>query len=333
MRRLQAAPAALLACAMLGAPLNTPAESQSTSRNTPSGFNLFSVEQDVEIGRQAAVEVEKQLPLLNDRVINRYLNQIVQRLAAVAPGERYPYSVKAVNATEINAFALPGGPMYVHRGLITAARSEAELAGVLAHELSHVALRHGTQQASKAYLGQAGLGLLGGLLGRNTSSRQILNAIGGLGLNAAFLKFSRSDEYEADATGARIMAQAGYDPVAMATMFEMLRRENGRDPSKLEQFFSSHPAPANREARIRQLASTLSVAGRSDIGNLAVMQGRLGSVVAAPPIGRQETSAGDVAIGTRGNVQVTVAAPSARFTRFAQPNGFFTIDFPDNWRA
>ena len=150
------------------------------------------------------MQAERQLPLLNDRNLDRYLNKIVGKLAAQAPGARYPYAIKAVNASEVNAFSLPGGPMYVNRGLVEAARSEAELAGVLAHEMSHVALRHGTHQASKAYLGQAGLGILGGLLGRNGgNASSIVNAVGGLGLNAAFLKFGRDDEYQADQLGAR----------------------------------------------------------------------------------------------------------------------------------
>ncbi|MEO8452508.1 MAG: M48 family metalloprotease [Gemmatimonadota bacterium] len=177
----------LLAAAIVLGPLTAPCAAQ--------GFNLFTVQQDVDLGRQSAIEAERQLTLLNDLSVDRDLNQIIQKLAAVAPGARYPYLIKAVNAAEINAFALPGGPMYVNRGLLAAARNEAELAGVLAHEMSHVALRHGTNQASKAYLGQAGLGILGGLLGKNGgSASQIVNAIGGFGLNAAFLTFSRDDE-------------------------------------------------------------------------------------------------------------------------------------------
>ena len=164
MKRTIQAPSALLAIALvLCAPL---AARAATSHATP-GFNLFSVEQDIEIGRQSAAEAERELPLLNDRNVDRYLNEIIRKLAEQAPGARYPYAIKAVNASEINAFSLPGGPMYVNRGLFEAARSEAELAGVLAHEMSHVALRHGTHQASKAYLSQAGLGILGGLLGKN----------------------------------------------------------------------------------------------------------------------------------------------------------------------
>ena len=199
--------------------------------------------------------------MLNDRNVDRYLNEIIRNLAEQAPGARYPYAIKAVNASEINAFALPGGPMYVNRGLIEAARSEAELAGVLAHEMSHVALRHGTHQASKAYLSQAGLGILGGLLGRNGgNASNIVNAIGGLGLNVVFLKFGRDDEYQADQLGAEIMARAGYDPSAMANFFELLRSEQGRDPGKLEQFFSNHPPSADREARIRDQAASLQLA-------------------------------------------------------------------------
>src|SRR5262245_42846777 len=122
------------------------------------GFNLFSVSQDVEIGRQSAAEVERQLPILTDRSIDAYVNAVGKRLAAVAPGADFPYQFKVVNASDINAFALPGGYLYVNRGLIEAAQSEGMLAGVMAHEMAHVALRHGTTQASKAYLGQTGLG-------------------------------------------------------------------------------------------------------------------------------------------------------------------------------
>ena len=252
------------------------ARGDETNRATPTpGFNLFSVEQDVEIGRQSAAEAERQLPLLRDRNVDRYLNKIISKLAAKAPGARYPYAIKAVNASEINAFSLPGGPMYVNRGLVEAARSEAELAGVLAHEMSHVALRHGTHQASKAYLGQAGLGILGGLLGKNgNNTAQIVNAVGGLGLNAVFLKFSRDAEYQADQLGAQIMAGAGYNPVAMATLFELLRSEQGRDPGKVEKFFSSHPPPADREARIREQAGSLQLGGVAGCGRLRRHQGR-----------------------------------------------------------
>ena len=172
------------------------------------GFNLFSPQQDIEIGKQSALEAEKQLQLIRDGRVLEYLNRLGQRLSEQAPGERYPYTFKLVNAAEINAFALPGGQIYVNRATIEAAQSEAELAGVIAHEISHVALRHGTHQASKAYLAQAGLGVLGGLLG-NGSAGAIIGAVGGLGLNTLFLKYSREAETQADVVGAQIMARAG----------------------------------------------------------------------------------------------------------------------------
>jgi len=332
MKRFFAAPAVLLAGAMvLGSP-SAPCMAQSTTKQAQPGFNLFSVEQDIEIGRQSAVEAERQLRLLNDASVDRYLNRIVQKLAAQAPGARYPYRIKAVNASDINAFALPGGPMYVNRGLVEAARNEAELAGVLAHEMSHVALRHGTHQASKAYLVQGGLGILGGLIGKSSKSN-IINAIGGVGLNAVFLKFGRDDEYQADQTGAQIMARTGYDPVAMANFFELLRVEGARNPSKLEQFFSSHPPAADREARIRQLASSLGKGQTQLVGGFATVRSRLRGLAPATPQQVVTTDPRPQDTVVTGQVAVNVDAPSSRLIQFAQANGFFTIDYPDNWQA
>lgn len=333
-RRGIQAPSVLLASAfVLCAPLVAGAQ---TKPATP-GFNLFSVEQDVEIGRQSAVEAERQLPMLKNRNVDRYLGKIVTKLAAQAPGARYPYGIKAVNDSSINAFALPGGPMYVNRGLFEAARSEAELASVLAHEMAHVALRHGTHQASKAYLGQAGLGILGGLLGKNGgNTAQIVNAVGGLGLNTLFLKFSRDAEYQADQTGAAIMAGAGYDPVAMADFFTLLRSEQGRDPGKVERFFSDHPAAGDREARIRSQAESLKVAGSRDVGGFDGMRADLRRLSPAPQRVAQQLEQPrnpETRDQESGQYEVRVDQPSSRFQRFEQPNGFFTIEHPDNWRA
>lgn len=320
---------ALVLCATLAA-------GAATKSPTP-GFNLFSVEQDIEIGHQSAVEAERQLRLLNNRNTDLYLNQIIKKLAVQAPGARYPYTIKAVNDPAINAFSLPGGPMYVNRGLLEAARSEAELAGVLAHEMSHVALRHGTHQASKAYLTQAGFGILGGLLGGNGgNAANIVNAIGGLGLNAVFLKFGREDEYQADQMGAQIMAGAGYNPVAMANFFELLRSEQGHDPGKLEQFFSDHPPSADREARIRDQAGSLPVAQSNDIGGFDRVRADLHRLSPAPTkvAQRMQTpQSQDSRNPNSGQYDVRVAEPSSRFQRFEQRNGLFTIDYPDNWRA
>ena len=309
--------------------------SAQTKRPTP-GFNLFTAEQDIEIGRQSAVEAERQFALLNQPNVNRYLSSIISRLAAQAPGTPYPYTIKAVNDAAINAFALPGGPMYVNRGLLDAARNEAELAGVLAHEMSHVVLRHGTHQASKAYLTQSGLGILGGLFGKSDgNSLKVLNAVGGIGMNVAFLKFGRDDEYQADQLGAEIMAGAGYNPVAMANFFQLLRAEQGRDPGKLEAFLSSHPASADREARIRAQAQGLRVTQSREVGGLAGLQANLRRLPAAPnatgqPVVGQNPSDSNQDNGGNG---LNLPAPSTRFQQFDQKDGLFTIAYPENWRT
>jgi Zn-dependent protease with chaperone function len=334
MKRTTRARSVVLASALV---LCAPLVAQGQAKPATPGFNLFTVEQDVEIGRQSAVEAERQLPMLKNGNVDRYLNKIVGKLAAQAPGTRYPYAIKAVNDSAINAFSLPGGPMYVNRGLFEAARSEAELAGVLAHEMSHVALRHGTHQASKAYLGQAGLGILGGLLGKNGgSTSQIVNAVGGLGLNAVFLKFSRDAEYQADQLGAQIMAGAGYDPVAMASFFELLRTEQGRDPGKVERFFSDHPPAGDREARIRDQAGSLRLARSQDVGGFDRMRADLRRLSPAPARVAQvpeEPRREDGRNQGSGRYDVRVDQPSSRFQRFEQRNGYFTIEHPDNWRA
>ncbi len=132
------------------------------------GWNLFSPQQDIEMGRESAKEAEMQIPILNDRQSTAYIDSLGKRLASHAPGQNYPFQFKIVNDTAINAFALPGGYIYVNRGAVEAADSENQIAGVIAHEIGHVVLRHGTNQVSKAYLAQAPLAILGGILGRNS---------------------------------------------------------------------------------------------------------------------------------------------------------------------
>lgn len=303
------------------------------------GFNLFSVDQDQEIGRQSAEEAERQLPILRDRSVEAYVNAIGKRLAAVAPGAKYAYQFKVVNASDINAFALPGGYMYLNRGLIEAAGSEGQLAGVMAHEMAHVALRHGTNQASKAYLGQAGLGILGGLLSKDKSSTEkTIGAVGGFGLNAMFLKFSRTAEEQADVTGAQMLAKAGYDPMDMVTFFEMLRDKNAREPSKVEQFFSSHPAPANRAARVTQEMKMLKVSPTKIVGGFRQVKAELQGMPAARSTqqivqGQTKTPETQKPSGSAGRVAgMRIERPSREFRVFDQRGGFFQMGYPDNWR-
>jgi len=369
-------PAAAAAVVMCLTALSTPLLAQPTQ--VKPGFNVFSVEQDVEIGRQSAAEAERQLPILNDRRADGYANEIIRRLAAAAPGAKYPYQIRVVNASDINAFSLPGGFMYVNRGLIEAARSEPELAGVLAHEMAHVALRHGTHQASKAYMAQAGIGILGGILGRGRNPSQIFQAIGGLGLNALFLKFSRDDEYQADTVGAQIMSRAGYDPRSMADFFQVLRAQQKSDPGRLQQFFSSHPAPADREARIRQEAQRIgAVTSSREVGGLGQVQASLRGMGRAPtseqiargeaPRARRTSRSTDgrnpndrypddqypndrsaddryptdssttdrypsAGRSGRGASAGRIDQPSSRLATYSQRDGFFSIQYPDNWR-
>src|SRR5438270_9378395 len=222
--------------------------------------NKYKPTDDVKLGRQAAAEAEQQFPLLRDSEVNAYVERIGQRLVAAIPPEfqhpEFHYYFKVVNASDINAFALPGGPMFVNRGMIEAARTEGEMAGVMAHELSHVALRHGTAQATKAQKYQVGAGVAG-----------ILGSIfGGPGLGQlaqapfaiSFLRFSREYETEADLLGARIMANAGYDPRDLANMFRTIEAQGGGGGG----FLSDHPSPAIRYARINQEAQALRVQNR-----------------------------------------------------------------------
>src|SRR4051794_15975841 len=214
------------------------------------GYNAFSPEQEVQLGQQAAQEVRQQLPVLSDSdPISKYVEQIGQTLAARAPGEvKWPFQFHVVNQKEINAFALPGGPVFVNLGTIQAADDEGQLAGVMAHEISHVVLRHGTQQASKQQMAQIPLAILGGVLPQGVGGQ--LARLGlSFGAQSIFLKYSRDAEREADLLGSQIMYDAGYDPYSMVEFFTKLEKEGG---AGAPQFLSDHPNPGNRVESVRQ---------------------------------------------------------------------------------
>src|SRR5262245_32020797 len=213
------------------------------------GFNLFSPQQDIEVGRESSREADRQLQLVNDRQATAYIDNLGRQLASHAPaGLKYPYQFKIVNDTAINAFALPGGFVYVNRGAIEAADTEAQIAGVMAHEIGHVILRHGTHQVSQAYLAQVPLAILGGALGSN-SIGSVLTQLGvGFGLNAYFLKNSRSAETQADLMGTQILHDSGYDPRAMVEFFEKIQKES---KGRAVEFFSDHPNPENRISNVQ----------------------------------------------------------------------------------
>ncbi len=219
------------------------------------GWNMFSVQQDVEMGQQTSVEAEQQQPMLNNSKVDKYVDNLGRKLAAHAPGEKYPYQFKVVNDRSINAFALPGGFLYVNRGVLDAADNEAQLAGVIAHEIAHVALRHGTNQASKAYIAQVPLAILGGALGSNSTAAILAQLGAGFAADSLLLKYSRDAETQADVLGTQILYDSGYNPQAMAQFFQKIEAES--QGGQMPAFFSSHPNPENREGRVDEEIANL----------------------------------------------------------------------------
>jgi hypothetical protein len=305
--------------------------------------NKYKPADDVKVGRQAASEVEQQMPILNDAQTTNYVSRVGMRLVSAIPPEfqhpEFQYYFKVINASDINAFALPGGPMYVNRGMIEAARNEGEMAGVMAHELSHVALRHGTAQASKAQK----YGLLAGILG---IGGQIIGGpagaaaqVAGQGVGVYFLKFSREYETEADILGSQIMARAGYDPHDLANMFQTIERQSGGGGGG---FMSSHPSPANRYARINQEASYLRIVNPvRDSREFAQVQARLRGMGRAPSMQEiarsgQRYPNGETT-GNTGNYPNNppggrVGYPSTQYQSYSEFGGALRVSVPNNWR-
>jgi len=214
------------------------------------GFNLFTRQQDIQLGQEAAAEVRKQATIVKDPVLTDYVNAIGKRLAASreAKDSGFNFTFEVVADPTINAFALPGGPMFINTGLLKVVDNEAQLAGVMGHEMSHVILRHGTNQASKADLIQIPLALAGELTNSDTLMGQLTQLGIGLGADSVLLKFSRTDESQADLLGSHLMAESGYDPMQLAKFFEKLNAQSG---SGALEFLSDHPNPGNRSKAIQ----------------------------------------------------------------------------------
>lgn len=213
-------------------------------------ISLVSVQQEIEIGEQANAQVRKEMPELRDAQVTAFVRRIGNQLARRAAGPKYPYSFSVVDYREINAFALPGGPVWIHRGVLQAATNESQVVGVLAHEVAHIAQRHAADQLTKGVMANLGLGLLGAFLG-NGGGATAAQAAAAFLTNGVFLKFSRDDEREADGVGLQLMREAGWDPRGMVELFEILLREAKRNPSSVETFFSSHPSPQDRIQRLQ----------------------------------------------------------------------------------
>jgi beta-barrel assembly-enhancing protease len=323
------------------------------------GSTGMNKQQQEQLGLQAMGEVYKQMPVLPDSSREtQYVQQLAHKLQAVIPPDRnWPYQFHVIQAADINAFALPGGPIFVNVGTITAAENEAQLAGVLAHEMSHVYMQHSAKQAPKATVAQIIAGLAGAVLpqsGLGSLARMGIQ----IGAGGVLMKYSRKDEAQADAVGAIIMYRAGYNPQAMADFFETLEKKYGNGGP---QFLSDHPNPGNRTAAVQkeiqnwprknyvndsaQFASVKQdathvkaysaqeIANGAKSGAWAQQNQKNGSIPKNVPVSSNQNG------GATGNGEGTASTdvsfkevkPSGNFTQLQQGN--FSIAYPDNWKT
>lgn len=289
-----------------------------------------SIEKEVRLGREAAAEVDRQAKFIDDPLITEYVNRVGQNLV-LHSDSKVPFTIKVIDADEVNAFALPGGFFYVNKGLLLAADNEAELAGVMAHEIAHVAARHAVENQAKASLLEyAAIGasiFLGGIPG------MIYQNTAGIGLLGIFMKFNRAAEEEADKLGVQYMYAAGYDPGAMATMFEKLEAKNKKKPGFISRAFSTHPAPPDRRAaalalaarfpeneeyvisssefqRVKSRLLRLSNARASAVG--AIAAGEDGSTPGRPTLKRRQPTPDDSTATPEGETKPTEAPPKLK---------------------
>jgi beta-barrel assembly-enhancing protease len=289
----------------------------------PMSGNRYTIEQEIQIGREGMADVEKKLPILPaSHPMSKYISALGQQLAAKAPGYKFPYTFKVVREKSINAFALPGGPIYVHTGLIEAA-NESELAGVMGHEISHVVMRHSTRQASRAMKTQIPLAILGGVLGAGVGGWA--GALGQMGISltsgTVLMKYSRDAETEADMVGAQIMYDAGYNPQAMVTFFNKLKQQQqgkGGGP----QFLASHPDPGNRAQNVSKILSRFppKTFQQEDSSEFLAAKKAL-------------SEPGSVSTATEKSAEIprlsleNIASPNYKTFRAAA----YAISYPDNW--
>lgn len=308
----------------LGLSLLLVPDSSAQRTQLKPGWNQFSPQQDIELGKRAAGDAEKQLPLCNAPRVDAYLTELGTRLAQKLPtgGVQYPFEFHCVNDKAINAFALPGGYVFVNRGAIEAADAEAQLAGVLAHELSHVALRHGTNQATKAMMAQTGLGIFGAVFG-DTTGGALLTTLGSFTAGGVLLRYSRTAESQADVMGTQVLYDSGYDPRALAQFFEKLNAETkGKIPAE---FFSDHPNPEHRVERVDEEIDKLGGVRPGAKRDSAEFEAIKREVLALPVFKKLPPGAPGVAAPTGPPLP-----PSGNFATY-QANSY-TLRYPDNWK-
>ena len=331
---------AALAAVMWAMPLA--AAAQSTKIVAPK--NKYRVQEDVALGNKAAAEVEKQFPLINDSDAAAYIERVGRRLSAAIPAEfRHPefnYRFKWVNASDINAFALPGGPMYINRGMIDSARNEGEMAGVMAHELSHVALRHATAQQTKQTSAGSTAKTIGLILGGAILGGQAGAQLGAGVAGVLNLKYSREYESQADMLGARIMADAGYDPHDLANVFKTIQEteKGGSTPGWL----SDHPDLGKRYDAINREANYLRVSQNpiKITRDFERIQARFRAMPRARSMsqiekdsqaGRTNENPANNNPTTGGRYSDNISYPSSRI-RSVTNLGWLTLDVPSNWQ-
>ncbi|HKX82710.1 MAG TPA: M48 family metallopeptidase [Pyrinomonadaceae bacterium] len=301
--------------------------------------NKYKIADELKAGNQAAGQVERQFPLLNDSITQNYVENVGRRLVDSIPPEfrqpEFNYRFKVVNARDINAFALPGGPMYVNRGMIEAAKNEGEMAGVMAHEISHVALRHATAQATKQSSIGNQLGTIGLILGGAIFGGQAGAQAGAIAATAWQTKYSRDYETQADVLGSQIMADAGYDPRDLANMFRTIAQQGG---GRAPEWLSSHPDPGNRYNNINREAGMLNVSPNpiKITRDFSRVRERLGSMPRARSMAEIEqeykrTGGTGQSPTAGGRYSTNVSGPSTRVRAYNAGN-VISFNVPDNWR-
>ncbi len=288
------------------------------------GWNFYSAQDDIQLGKQVAVDAEKQLPSCNAPKVDAYLTELGKQLIAKLPtgGVQYPWEFHCVNDKEINAFALPGGYVFVNRGAIEASDNESQLAGVMAHELAHVVLRHGTEEATKAQAAQGFVGILGAILGGNAGGA-LLTELGRFSAGGVLLRNSRSAETEADVMGTQVLYDAGYDPRALAQFFEKIETESkGKNPPE---FFSDHPSPELRVERVQEEINKLGGLPAKMKRDSAEFEAIKREVMALPVMKVAMPSAGGYVPKPAG----PPPPPSANFAEYK--TSACTMKYPDNW--
>jgi beta-barrel assembly-enhancing protease len=290
-----------------------------------AGWNVYSPQEDIQLGKQVAADAEKQLPSCNAPKVDAYLTELGKKLSAKLPagGVQYPFEFHCVNDKAINAFALPGGYVFVNRGAIEAADNEAELAGVMAHELAHVALRHGTAEATKAKAAQTGVGILGILFGDNAGGA-LLTELGRFSAGGVLLRYSRATETQADVVGTQVLYDAGYDPRALAQFFEKIEADSkGQNPPE---FFSDHPNPEHRVERVDEEINKLGGLPPKMKKDSVEFEAIKREVIALPVARKEALAAGGPVPRRMGPPPV----PSANYAEY-QAHAY-AMKYPDNWK-